>query len=121
MYADGATQGVNLGCLGGSDASLILQNYLGGNAIQLTTFGGPQMFWKGSLIINSTGQFVGPGIVMYGNGITANGFNPYVGGVQYTGATLSEIAFKDSLGGNCTLNGSSVRMQFYGGVFVGLN
>lgn len=36
-------------------------------------------------VINTSGQFVGPGISMLSNGIAASGFNPYVGGLQYTG------------------------------------
>ena len=69
--------------------------------------------------IDSLNRFVGNGIVMLGAGITATGFNPYVGGIQYTGAAV-DITFKDSAGGYCTLNGSVVRQSFKGGVLVGL-
>jgi len=43
----------------------------------------------GSEVINSSKQFVGAGVLCTAYGVAAGGFNPYVGGVQYTGATGS--------------------------------
>lgn len=40
-------------------------------------------------VINSSKQFVGAGVLCTTYGVAAAGFNPYVGGVQYTGDTQS--------------------------------
>jgi hypothetical protein len=41
--------------------------------------------------INSSGQFVGAGVVCTGYGISAAGFNPYISGVQHYGANTTFV------------------------------
>jgi hypothetical protein len=92
---------------------------LGGTSGSVTTLNQTSLIINNQTMIDASGRFVGNGIVMLGAGITATGFNPYVGGIQYTGAAV-DITFKDSVGGYCTLNGSAARQSFKGGVLVGL-
>lgn len=69
--------------------------------------------------INSSNQFVGFGVNCPYYGVTAAGFNPYIGGTQYYGQSL-DITILDSGGGYCKLNGAAARLSYKGGSFVGL-
>jgi hypothetical protein len=55
-------------------------------------------------VINSSGQFIGPGIVMTAYGITCAGINPYVSGTQYYGYTGSFVAGSNTI----TVNGGII-------------
>lgn len=59
-------------------------------------------------VINTSGQFVGPGVNCGASGIAGGGFNPYIGGTQFYGITNQDINLS-------TVNGISVR----GGIVVG--
>jgi hypothetical protein len=72
---------------------------------------------SGTQVINSSGTFVGAGVNCPSSGICGAGFNPYVGGIQYTGQSYTL-----NFSGGFTVNGVTYHnIIFAGGVFVGLS
>jgi hypothetical protein len=66
-------------------------------------------------VVNTSGQFVGTGVVCTAYGIAASGFNPYYSGTQYYGQNLGAVSVRrgdDSGAGTLTI---------YGGVIVAMS
>ncbi len=74
----------------------------------------------GTDVINSSGQFVGAGVSCTGYVVAAAGFNPYVGGVQYTGTTgtTATIPIRTNAGDLEYYNGSTWVSVGSGGVVL---
>ena len=120
-----ATNALNV--TGGIDCSAIAASSSAYNAIQ--TAGGlsirtgsasvNDLTSEGSVVINSSHVFVGEGIDTPSYGHTAAGFNPYVGGTQYTGATGP---YTCTWSGGFTIGATTYHnLEFAGGVLVGIS
>ena len=66
-------------------------------------------------IINTSGQWVGLGIVQTAYGVAASGFNPFFSGTQYFGQNLGSVSVRR---GDDTGSGT---LTIYGGVIVGMS
>jgi hypothetical protein len=58
-------------------------------------------------VINAAGQFVGPGVYCPNYGVAANGFNPFIGGLQYDGVT-GPFTFTSADGKTITVAGGVI-------------
>jgi hypothetical protein len=115
LYSGGTNIGSFVRLPAGGGAQLELTGS-GSNYVLITSAGGvrsDQGFTVGGFgkVINSSGQFVGMGVLCTGYGVAAAGFNPYVGGVQYNGVQgLTAFKSGDSpqktiyVAGGCIVN-----------------
>jgi hypothetical protein len=70
-------------------------------------------------VINGSGAFIGPGVSCPAYGVTAAGFNPKVGGVQYTGAAGP---YTCNWSGGFTVGATTYHnLEFAGGCLVGIS
>ncbi len=82
--------------------------YVAGAQVYSSAISGMAYYVTGGVgVINVSGQFVGTGVYCPSYGVAGSGFNPYVGGTQYYGQSLTyQIA--DTNGGLHTVKGGVI-------------
>ncbi len=116
-----------INCTGGIDCSAIYASIAAYNAIstagalavRTTSANLNDLTSEGVAVINQNHVFVGQGVDCPSYGITGSGFNPFVGGTQYTGAA-GPYTCNWSLG--FTIGGTTYHnLEIAGGVIVGIS